>query len=305
MNKQAMNEDLEAAWEVALDLSGGGPLPLSDLMDLLPTSSQSPLEPSQVRYAAYALLESPLGKLFFKSKGDGGVAFVPRDRADSLQLRSAYANAASAQAQQTALREKVQAAMDGTEPWDLTGDDELVAAMAAVERLGCYHREPLPAGEKEVDRSGAPLPSPEDTAAKAEEAAILTLAKGFLKDTLGRKATAESAQRLLVGLGIWDYHENLELIKRRTPVAFNEELLAAANALMSGEGAPTDEDASKRRDLRHLRAFAIDSVSFFNHFLFLSHFCIVSLCFWACRTVLVLEWQVNLFTSSFLLTLCD
>ena len=264
---QAINDDLEAAWEVALDLSEGGPLPLSDLVDLLPTSSQAS-EPSEVRYAAYALLESPLGKLFFKSKGEGGVAFVPRDQADSLQLRSAFANAASAQAQQAALRGKVQAAMDGKEVWDTTcgGDEELVAAMAAVERLGCYHREPLPAGEKEVDRPGAPLPSPEDTAAKAESAATLTLAKGFLKDSLGRKATAESAQRLLVGLGVWDHHENLELIKRRTPVAFNEELLAAAKALMSGEeGAlPLDEDALKRRDLRHLRAFAIDSVLSFS-----------------------------------------
>jgi exoribonuclease R len=124
-----------------------------------------------------------------------------------------------------------------------------------------------------LDRFGAPVPTPDEAAAAAEAPATLALAKRFLKDDLGRKATAESARQLLVGLGVWGTHENLELVKRRTPVAFSDALLAEADAVAAAP--PVDADASKRRDLRHLRAFAIDSVRggvSFWHVPLLSHF---------------------------------
>ena len=38
------------------------------------------------------------------------------------------------------------------------------------------------------------------------------------------RATAESARALLVSLGIWDEHENLDFIRLRTPTAFSAEV---------------------------------------------------------------------------------
>ena len=76
---------------------------------------------------------------------------------------------------------------------------------------------------------------------------------------LGRKATEDGARQLLVQLGIWSRHENLELIRSRMPLAFSQEVEAHADAVAADP--PPDPDESRRLDLTHLRALAIDESS--------------------------------------------
>ena len=82
------------------------------------------------------------------------------------------------------------------------------------------------------------------------------MAKEFLK-TLGRKATGESARALLVQVGVWDKHEDLQLIRHRVPIAFSDEVEAAAAAL--ADSPPPDVDAARRVDMTAQRAYAIDA----------------------------------------------
>ncbi|KAL3923472.1 MAG: hypothetical protein SGPRY_004208 [Prymnesium sp.] len=83
-------------------------------------------------------------------------------------------------------------------------------------------------------------------------------ARAFLQ-TVGRKATEESARQLLVQLGLWTKHENLELIRTGMPVDFAPEVVEQAAAIAAEP--PPDPDAVRRFDLTHLRALAIDESS--------------------------------------------
>lgn len=71
------------------------------------------------------------------------------------------------------------------------------------------------------------------------------------------KRTATGAFRLLNRLGVWSKHENLYLLRSGIPLRFlREEISAAAVAVASV--ADPDEILGLRRDLTHLKVFAID-----------------------------------------------
>ena len=135
------------------------------------------------------------------------------------------------------------------EPFDPLGElgPEAAAGFEALKRLGCYAPTPF-AHPKGWDAEAALAAEP-----------LVPRARAFLRDSLHRKATAESAWQVLVGLGLWGPHENLDLIRLGTPTVFGEELEASAEALVRDP--PADKDAGRRRDMRALRAFAIDDAS--------------------------------------------
>jgi len=192
---------------------------------------------------------------------------------DRDNLLKALALGQERETRRDALRDAVEELLSAdsgapSKPWaDDEADDESLAplreALPWLKRLGCLASDPW------TGSSG-------DAAAQADMAELIgslppndqqevSLAVDFLKDELGRKATPATARQLLVGLGVWDDHENLELIKRRLPVAFPAHVDAAAAALLQAAAAAEDaslgvedEDAASRRDLTHLRCFAID-----------------------------------------------
>ncbi len=72
-------------------------------------------------------------------------------------------------------------------------------------------------------------------------------------------ANEENARQLLVRLGLWNQHENLEVIRTNMPTAFSAELEGLAAELAAAP--PPDVDYEVRLELVHLRALAIDDES--------------------------------------------
>lgn len=227
-----LDESLALAWEM-LDTKGS-PVSLSELSELLKGDVSS-----CSRYATYSMLNSPAGRLYFRTKDDGEV-FIPRDEADSSRLVAAAKAAAAKEAEEAAVRATVAATIKAREADPGIQLDVSAAggreAWAAVERLGCYALEPA-----------------------VEEEPAHGFARAFLKEVLHWKATPEGARGLLVAVGVWGLHEELDLVRRRVPRAFDDAAIREAAAL--AHAPPPDRDAGRRRDLTHLDAFAIDDAS--------------------------------------------
>jgi exoribonuclease-2 len=230
-------ETVALAWEMT---QGEKAVPLAALSELLLGGADS-----TAQFAAYSLLETPVGRRHFKGR-DSGEQYAPREPRDVAQLVAQADAEAALLARGAASRARVAAAAAarladprGAPPLAVPAEER--AAFAAVARLGSY-----------ADVDEAELPSP------AEEPEF-SAARDFLRDTLQRKATPESARALLVAVGLWDAHETLALVRRRVPVAFSPELEDAAAALAAAP--PPDLDAARRRDLAHLRCYAIDDAS--------------------------------------------
>ena len=223
---------LQAAWEMLSEKSRQ--VKIAELSEIIFDAADS-----RACYATYALLtQSSAGRSLFKASPDG-LRATPRTAAEVTRLRAQLAKEAEAAKERAALCGRLNtAAASGV--IDLSDEPELIReALHAISRLGCRP-------ELDVERSREE-PEPTDK-----------LARVWLRE-LGRKATAEGARQLMVELGLWSVHENLELIAHRVPLEFDEPVLAEAAAAL--ETPPEDVDVSRRRDLRHLRAFAIDSTS--------------------------------------------
>ena len=195
-------------------------------------------------YAAWRLLDSPRGRALFKRPKPNADSVAPRDGAEAAALLKQLDAAEAEEEALAALRARIDAcAADGAAPLDLEAEDaETRRGFQALERLGCR------GDDERSNRRG-------DDDDAADEAA-LAAAKEFLK-TLGRKATGESARALLVQVGVWDKHEDLQLIRHRVPIAFSDEVEAAAAAL--ADAPPPDADAARRVDMTAQRAYAIDA----------------------------------------------
>ena len=222
-------EVLEETWEMALDESA---LPLEELSDLLLGSSTS-----ETCWATYRLLSQGAGRAFFKADSKDA-SFKARPSDEVHALRAQVEAEAAAAAEEAALRERVHAAETGGARFDLSAESISVQEeFEALVRLACRAH----VGDKD------------DVAETGDDKARTLLQR------LGRKATAESGRQLLVALGVWSVHENLELIRRRVPVSFDEVLVEEAAQLIATP--PEDEDASRRCDLTALVALAIDESS--------------------------------------------
>lgn len=125
--------------------------------------------------------------------------------------------------------------------------DDVQTSFRNIERLGSLaNLSPKDATEYEQIDTGT------------EDAQARVAARTFLKQ-LGRKATSEAARVLLVGTGVWETHENLDIIRQRIPIEFPHFLEKLAADL--AESPPPDPDEGSRFDLTHLPAFAIDEAT--------------------------------------------
>ena len=228
---------LEELWDIASEEDSA--FALEELADLLIGDSSS-----ESRFAAHRLLSSGFGRALFRTN-KAGDAFTARPAAEAAVLRVQTEAEAAAKAEEEALRERVHLAVSsrGLRRFDLADESDRVREeFEALERLAC--------------RAHAEAAQPQ--ANQLEEEPTDGLARALLQ-RLGRKATAESGRQLMVQLGLWSAHENLELRRLRIPVSFGSELVASASALEAQP--PADQDASRRLDLSHLPAFAIDDAS--------------------------------------------
>ncbi len=173
-------------------------------------------------YAAYCLLSND--KIYFKQKSD---LYEPRSNSQVSELR----HQAEAAAQRAKLIEEFQQKLTAK----LSGD-EVTWTISDRSRLDCLERYALH-GDESSDK------------AAAQE--LLSFAK--------RSKNEQAAFQMLVDLGIWDEHENLNLLRSQIPIRFANELIAAAQECFT---APIpDSMQAIRRDLTHLHVYTIDDIS--------------------------------------------
>ncbi len=173
-------------------------------------------------YAAYFLLSND--KIYFKQKGD---LYEPRSNSQVSELR----HQAEAAAQRAKLIEEFQQRLTTK----LSGD-EVTWTTSDRTRLDCLERYALH-GDESSDK------------AAAQE--LLSFAK--------RSKNEQAAFQMLVDLGIWDEHENLNLLRSQIPIRFANELIAAAQECFTAPIA--DSMHGLRRDLTHLHVYTIDDIS--------------------------------------------
>ena len=204
---------IDDAWElVSEDAGPGESVSLAELCDLVVGEGGC-----AALYATHVLLGcSVAGRARFKT-GAGGDGFSPRSAAESTrllaQLRAEASAEAAAELEASTLVARFRAAMASGQ-FDVAAESDATRRkLESVARLGCR------AGLAAADEGN--VAEPTDAEANA-----------FLK-VLEFKATADSAKTLLVRLGVWDQHENLEIIRSRTPTRFTDALERAALALAS------------------------------------------------------------------------
>jgi exoribonuclease-2 len=129
--------------------------------------------------------------------------------------------------------------------------EEVQIALKSLERLGCMANL-IP---DEIKREEKVLMGNTNSDSDANE---LAAAKQFLQN-IDRRATPEVARQLLVSLGIWNKHTNLDIIRLKVRTTFDAYLEDAAVDIALHP--PPDLDESLRLDLTHLPSFAIDAAS--------------------------------------------
>ncbi|XP_068341305.1 ribonuclease II, chloroplastic/mitochondrial-like [Pyrus communis] len=78
---------------------------------------------------------------------------------------------------------------------------------------------------------------------------------GTILRTMGMVKTASSALNLLIDIGYFPVHVNLDLLKLNIRTDHSDEVISAAEHLLSDS---SDLDVIERRDLTHLKVYAID-----------------------------------------------
>ncbi|XP_024031231.1 ribonuclease II, chloroplastic/mitochondrial [Morus notabilis] len=78
---------------------------------------------------------------------------------------------------------------------------------------------------------------------------------GLILKAMGLAKTASSAVNLLIDIGYFPVHVNLELLKLNIDTEHSEEVIAAAESLLAES---PDPDKLIRKDLTHLKVYAID-----------------------------------------------
>jgi exoribonuclease-2 len=173
-------------------------------------------------YASYCLLSTD--KIYFKQKGD---LYEPRSSSQVSELK----HQADAAAQRAKLIEEFQQKLTTK----LAGD-EVAWTASDRSRLDCLERYAL-YGDEASDK------------AAAQE--LLSFAK--------RSKNEQAAFQMLVDLGIWNEHENLNLLRSQIPLHFANEVVAAAQDCVT---APIPDNMQElRRDLTHLHVYTIDDIS--------------------------------------------
>lgn len=173
-------------------------------------------------YAAYCLLSDD--KIYFKQKGN---FYEPRSSAQILELKH-QAEAASQKAK--LIEEFQQKLTDKLAGGDVTWTVSDRTRLESLERYALHG---------------------DETSDKAIAQELLSFAK--------RSKNEQAAFQMLVDLGIWNEHENLNLLRSQVPIRFANEVLAAAQACLA-EPIP-DSMQELRKDLTHLHVYTIDDIS--------------------------------------------
>jgi exoribonuclease-2 len=172
-------------------------------------------------YAAHQMLSAD--KIYFKQKGD---RYEPRSASQVQELLHQIEKEAQRKAEWEGFLSRVQQRLAGESiEWHKSDRPRL----EVIEKLALWG---------------------EESNQKAPAQEILS--------ALGRSFSPDSAFNLLVDLGVWQQHENLELRKRQVPVNFSEALLTMAQHRLSNP--PPDADAN-RLDLTGLKTYTIDDES--------------------------------------------
>jgi exoribonuclease II len=220
-------ENLQVAWELLTELEESAtPESLAQLL----FSDTSPA----LCYAAHRLLSED--KLYFKQKGDH---YEPRPAAQVEELQLKSSREASRQAEWEGFLSRTQ------------------ARLAAKQSESAAQESADTETEDEWEKRDRPrLELLERYALNGDECSQKAAAQDMLT-ALGRDSSPESAFALLVDLGLWDEHENLNLRRRQIPTQFPETIQAAVSAAAQ---AP-DLDAERRLDLTHLKLYTVDDES--------------------------------------------
>jgi len=173
-------------------------------------------------YAAHRLLSDD--KLYFKQKGDH---YEPRPalQIEELKLKNERETARQAEWDGFLARAKSILAGDESVAWEKS-DRPRIEVLERYALLG------------------------DESSQKAAAQEILV--------ALGRDKYADAAFATLVGLGLWDEHENLELRRRQIPTQFPDEVQTAVEQVLTDL---PDLDESSRVDLTHLKVYTIDDES--------------------------------------------
>ena len=173
-------------------------------------------------YAAYCLLSDD--KIYFKQKGN---LYEPRSSSQISELK----HQAEAASQKAKLIEEFQQKLT-----EKLAGAEVTWTLSDRTRLECLERYALHGDE---------------TSDKANAQELLNFAK--------RSKNEQAAFQMLVDLGIWSEHENLNLLRSQVPIRFANEVLAAAQACLA-KPIP-DSMQELRKDLTHLHVYTIDDIS--------------------------------------------
>ncbi len=223
--------DLPMLWQFVADMGGEAMAP-EDLAELYFSSS----EPA-ARLAIRSTLRDDI--VFFKQKR--GPSFEPRSDSQVAELKR------QKEAEEEKQRER-QAFVDGV--------------VAVLEQEGAARREM--ADEKMADptfrrlarvvQKYALYDSDHDRADLANE--LLDA----VEDGLGKRLKGSYGLRafwLMVDMGVWDEHENLDLLRYNISTEMDDEIVEAAQLICDRSWEPE----SFRRDLTDMRTFSIDSAS--------------------------------------------
>eukprot|EP00903_Cladosiphon_okamuranus_P006750 g6585.t1 len=191
-------------------------------------------------YHAYRLLEGRDGALYFKRLRDGTYECRSREAVELARHKLSLEDAAKAKKA-----------------------DFVAGLQAGLNEGGGYRKTPLVVEDFDEEQQemlrGLEILAVQSVArtnfastTSAEEALgreLLTL--------LGRSPNSANAFHLCVHLGLMKHHENLFAREAGIEKTFSDEAMAQARAMI--DSPPPDPEASIRRDLTHLKAYAIDS----------------------------------------------
>jgi len=213
-------------------------------------------------YATRAVLTEGVESFCFKEVGNGyfdpasGPMYEPRQ----MDIVATMRNRAKVEAKEAARWENLKQRIYNARNSDGSGaassssfiveneSEETQMAMKSLERLGCMaNLSPDEIKQQEKAMQG-----------DRNDADELATAKKFLQN-IDRRATPEVARQLLVSLGIWTKHTNLDIVRLKVRTVFDACYERAAVDIASHP--PPDLDEGSRLDLTHLPAFAIDEAS--------------------------------------------
>mmetsp|Transcript_20693 Transcript_20693/g.44936 ORF Transcript_20693/g.44936 Transcript_20693/m.44936 type:complete len:806 (+) Transcript_20693:151-2568(+) len=205
-------------------------------------------------YATRAMLTEGVESYCFKEIGgnkfddSGGPMYEPRQMEVVENLRSIAKVEAQEAAKWDELKQRMYDASNNKSFVVEDETEEIQTALKALQQLGCLAN----LSPDEIKR--------EEKAAlgNKNDAEVMAIAKLFLQN-IDRRATPEVARQLLVSLGVWTKHSNLDLVRLKVRTTFDQYFEDAAVDIASNP--PLDLDEGSRLDLTHLPAFAIDEAS--------------------------------------------